>query len=87
MMANKLGLDAQDSSLKEIADKLLLWLEKMGADYTNTFLALIERLPLQDNTYNDPEFLAIKNALYALAPDTTLMAQNNPAFIPRNYIV
>ena len=87
MMSKKLGIYATDSVHHEMIDRVLHWLEKTGADYTNTFLALMEKLNMQDTTYDDLEFLEIKNALHALGQDTKLMSQNNPTFIPRNYIV
>jgi len=87
MMRQKLGIDPGESSHDGIIDALLTWLKKSGADYTNTFLALSDRLMVDDALFTDPAFLDIKNRLASAGGDPVLMARNNPCFIPRNYLV
>lgn len=84
MMNKKLGIDSKIPQ-NLIIDELLKWLEISHADYTNTFLALIDEY--EDSVYQDANFLAIKQKLAKIGLDKTLMQQNNPYFIPRNYLV
>ena len=92
MMRAKLGLfdaRAEDESL--ITD-LLDWMQRAGADYTNTFRHLTEEKPPQGKPYNDKTFKEWYTRWQAqLAKNTkplksslSLMRANNPAVIPRN---
>lgn len=84
MMHEKLGIAPyhRDDAL---VDELLEWLQTSKADYTNTFLALIDEY--EDSVYKDTEFVAFKQKLAKIGLDKTLMKRNNPYFIPRNYLV
>lgn len=87
MMRKKLGFKPTDSTHDKLIDRLLEWLGSSRADYTNTFLALSDELSYQDDYFKNPVFLEIKKELSDTNPSKTLMQQNNPHYIPRNYIV
>jgi uncharacterized protein YdiU (UPF0061 family) len=93
MMRSKLGLfDKQEGDESLITD-LLDWMQRSGADYTNTFMYLTENNLPQDKPYNDSLFKEwhtrwqmqlAKNAKQSKS-SLTLMRANNPSVIPRNH--
>ena len=95
MMRSKLGLfDAQAGDDSLITD-LLDWMNRIDADYTNTFRDLTGEEPPQGEPYDDKTF----EAWYARrrerlvqqenTPEASLalMTANNPVVIPRNHKV
>ena len=93
MMRSKLGLfDEQEGDDSLITD-LLDWMQRTGADYTNTFIFLTEDNLPQDKPYNDNFFKQwyarwkvqlAKNAKPSKS-SFNLMRSNNPSIIPRNH--
>ena len=95
MMKNKLGFIGDFNEDKIFIDKLLLWMEKNKADYTNTFLYLMNNKEILNEIYNNEEFTNLyyqwKERINKNPKDKddylSLMKKNNPRFIPRNYLV
>ena len=95
MMKNKLGFIGDFNEDKIFIDKLLLWMEKNNADYTNTFLYLMNNKEISDEVYNNDEFInlyyqwkeRINKNLKNKDDYLSLMQKNNPKVIPRNYLV
>ena len=95
MMKKKLGFLGSFPEDEKFIYKFLSWMNKYQADYTNTFLFLINNKSISTNIYKDASFKDIyeewlkrtnKNNL----PKTVwinIMKENNPIFIPRNHIV
>ncbi|MCX6180315.1 MAG: YdiU family protein [Bacteroidetes bacterium] len=93
MMRNKLGLMHEEEGDEQLIHSLLLWMQDHGADYTNTFLALIYPEFLKEALYQNDAFKAwqqewlkrmeIENNLASIE----LMRQSNPVVIPRNHRV
>jgi serine/tyrosine/threonine adenylyltransferase len=94
-MRSKLGLFTDEPDDKVLADDLLAWMQRRGADLTNTFRALSSARDVEDLTRADPEFGAWHHRWQARrarqpqpqAEADELMQQANPAFIPRNHKV
>ena len=93
MMRAKLGLfDARMEDESLITD-LLDWMQRTGADYTNTFLYLTENNLPQGKPYNDNAFkewhtrwhVQLTKNSKPLESSFTLMRANNPSVIPRNH--
>ena len=84
MMRNKLGISSELES-NELIDDFLKWLEISKADYTNTFIALMDEDAVPDKIYKTADFLELKNRLSAAGLNKELMNQSNPYFILRNY--
>ena len=57
MMRDKLGFFGEDKKDKKIINDLLDWMEKNKADYTNTFLYLMNMNSVNDEVYKDQKFL------------------------------
>jgi len=84
MMKKKLGI-SRELENNELIDEFLKWLEISKADYTNTFIALMDEEAVADKIYKTAEFLELKNKLSAAGLNKELMEQSNPYFILRNY--
>ena len=93
MMRDKLGLYGEDKNDKYLVIELLNWMEKNKADYTNTFVFLMNKTIENSETYNDSEFelwklkwmkrLTMFNNTHDKSMD--LMHTVNPMVIPRNH--
>ena len=94
-MRAKLGLFTQEDGDKALVDDLLVWMQRVSADFTNTFRSLTSGRLAGDATTADPEFEAWHRRLAARrgrqpqspAEVQALMQRHNPAFIPRNHNV
>ena len=94
-MRAKLGLFTREQDDQALADDLLAWMQRRGADFTNTFRALTSGRPAADSMGADPELAAWHRRLderrgrqpQAPAEVHALMRRHNPAFIPRNHTV
>ena len=93
MMRAKLGLfDKQEGDESLITD-LLVWMQRSGADYTNTFMCLTENNLSQDKIYNDSFFkewharwqMQLAKYVKQSKSSLTLMRTSNPSVIPRNH--
>ena len=89
MMSAKLGLlEKKDGDQKIILD-LLNWMENNKADYTNTFLYLLEDDFKNNKIYEKEAFIKWykkwKNRINN--ESLLLMRKSNPSLIPRNHIV
>ena len=95
MMRAKLGLFGARAEDESLITDLLDWMQRAGADYTNTFRHLTEAQPPQGKPYNDKTFKEWYTRWQAqLAKNTkplksslSLMRANNPAVIQRNHKV
>ena len=95
MMRDKLGFFGEDKKDKKIINDLLNWMEKNKADYTNTFLYLMNINSINDEVYKDQKFLnwfknwenrtLINNG--SNEKSLKLMKNTNPIVIPRNHKV
>ncbi|MDC0065930.1 YdiU family protein [Verrucomicrobia bacterium] len=92
MMRAKLGLFGARAEDESLITDLLDWMQRAGADYTNTFRHLMEEKPPQDKPYNDRAFkewytrwqVQLARNTKPLKFSLSLMRANNPAVIPRN---
>ena len=95
MMRKKLGLVDKDNEDENIINSLLSWMEKNNADFTNTFIDLMNEENLDQSIYKSNDF---KNWLeiykkrklsknFSKSKSIKLMQENNPVIIPRNHIV
>ncbi|MFM7024103.1 MAG: protein adenylyltransferase SelO [Flavobacteriales bacterium] len=93
MMRNKLGLIQEEEGDEKLIAALLLWMQDHGADYTNTFNALLYQDFLNEAIYQNSEFeLWYEQWLKRRAKENKyasleLMQKNNPVVIPRNHRV
>ena len=95
MMRTKLGLFGARAEDESLITDLLDWMQRAGADYTNTFRHLMEEKPPQDKPYNDRVFkewytrwqVQLAKNTKPLKSSLSLMRANNPAVIPRNHKV
>ena len=94
-MRAKLGLFTPEEGDKALADDLLDWMHRRGADFTNTFASLTAGQPMADSANADPDAEAWRQrwlARRARQPQPPgdvqqRMRRHNPAFIPRNHLV
>lgn len=92
MMRAKLGLFGARAEDESLITDLLDWMQRAGADYTNTFRHLTEEKPPQGKPYNDKTFkewyirwqAQLAKNTKPLKSSLSLMRANNPAVIPRN---
>ena len=92
MMRAKLGLFGARAEDESLITDLLDWMQRAGADYTNTFRHLTEEKQPQDKPYNDRAFkewytrwqVQLAKNTKPLKSSLSLMRANNPAVIPRN---
>ena len=95
MMRGKLGLATEQSDDAALVEDLLAWMHKAGADYTNTFRALMTDTPDDEGLYKDRAFQEwhgrwqsrLDSEGQSSAAARTLMRQNNPVVVPRNHLV
>ena len=95
MLRAKVGLFGEHTEDEKLITDLLDWMQKQGADYTNTFLDLTNEAPPKGESYNSDTFKEWHARWHArLAKNTeplesslALMRANNPAVIPRNHKV
>ena len=93
-MRAKLGLQTAEAGDAELVGSLLDWMEKSGADFTNTFRDLWSEGPPGDR-YRDPDFQAWYSRWQdrlgrdgrPRASAQAGMRAVNPAVIPRNHRV
>ncbi len=95
MMRAKLGLFGRREEDSALVGDLLDWMQREGADYTNTFRDLRAEAPPPGKPYDSPAFRDWhKRWRDRLAQNTKplksaqcLMRAHNPAVIPRNHMV
>jgi len=93
MMRDKLGLYGADKDDKDLILELLNWMQKNKADYTNTFIFLMEKIIKGSEIYNKSEFNLWKNkwikrlTMFGNTHDKSMVLMNssNPMVIPRNH--
>lgn len=94
MMLLKLGIENASPENYSLVNELLALMRELKLDYTNTFFALSQEHFEEGSLMNNPEFTNWLVLWKSLIHDTIGMAQaqkimkeNNPAFVPRNYLV
>jgi uncharacterized protein YdiU (UPF0061 family) len=94
MMRRKLGLTGEQPGDKALADELLHWMQQHRADYTHTFLQLMDVMP-EGVLQLTPSFVAWKEKYNKRQQEQeggreaglALMRNANPVYIPRNHRV
>lgn len=94
-MRAKLGLQNAEAGDVDLALSLLKWMQKVRADFTNTFRELASEGPLTGCAYEDTDFQAWQTqwqqrlSREGRSMDAVRAAMNsvNPAVIPRNHRV
>jgi serine/tyrosine/threonine adenylyltransferase len=92
MMHAKVGIEITSNKLLPFVNNLLQWMYENKADYTNTFLHLMEKDLPKDEIYLSEDWKIIKQNWLSLLVDNNttkeaalmLMNKNNPNYIPRN---
>jgi uncharacterized protein YdiU (UPF0061 family) len=95
MMRDKLGLYGEDRGDKNLIMELLDWMQKNKADYTNTFIFLMNKTIENSKAYNNADFDLWKTkwmkrlTMFNNSHDKSieLMHSTNPMIIPRNHKV
>ena len=95
VMRRKLGLFGEEAGDRGLVQSLLDWMEKTGADYTLTFRKLSSEEVLAEPLFQSEDFLSwhagwtarVERNGEPLQASRELMRGNNPAVIPRNYLV
>ena len=95
MMRDKLGLYGQDKEDRNLIMELLDWMQKNKADYTNTFIFLMNKTIKNSEAYKNTDFDLWKIkwkkrlTLFGNSHDKSmeLMNSSNPMVIPRNHKV
>jgi len=95
MMRDKLGLYGEDKEDKNLIMELLNWMYENKADYTNTFIFLMDKTIKNSEVYHNAEFDLWKIkwvkrlAMFGNSHDKSmeLMNSSNPMIIPRNHKV
>ena len=89
MMKSKLGLIGNKNEDKKIISDFLTWMENNKADYTNTFVFLLNDDFRNNKIYEKETFInwhkKWKDRINNKSKD--LMKKTNPNLIPRNHIV
>ena len=93
MMRDKLGFYGEDKNDKNLIIELLNFMHKKKADYTNTFIFLMDEEIIDSETYNDEDFKLWKIKwmkrlnMFSNTNDKSmkLMRSTNPMVIPRNH--
>ena len=93
MMRDKLGFYGEDKNDKNLIIELLNFMHKKKADYTNTFVFLMDEEIIDSETYNDADFKLWKIKwmkrlnMFSNTNDKSmkLMRSTNPMVIPRNH--
>jgi len=90
MMRDKLGLFGEDKNDLKLINKLLDWMKKNNADYTNTFCHLMG-VEVDDQIYKNDDFKSWTNEWEkrlklnnSSDKHLELMKKTNPVVIPRN---
>jgi len=86
MMHRKLGIQDSVSSEKLIG-QFYRFMDKNKADYTNTFLELMDPQSIDEEIYQTEEFKDLRSELEKYSLDREIMRLNNPRYILRNYLV
>ena len=94
MMRDKLGLFGENQNDLKLINELLNWMELYKADYTNTFLYLMN-IGFDNNKYKNLDFKKWFNKWEdrilinkgSKEKSIALMRKNNPIIIPRNHKV
>jgi len=94
-MRAKLGLFTQEDGDVALADDLLSWMQRQGADFTNTFRALTSGRLRNDSSTVDSDLASWHRRWEArrerqpqpAGEAQALMRRHNPAVIPRNHNV
>ena len=95
MMKNKLGFVNDEKNDYNLIQDLLNWMKNNKADYTNTFIHLMDSKKIVNKVYENESFRKIKNKINSRKTlnklskklSTIIMNSNNPLIIPRNHIV
>lgn len=95
MMGKKLGFRNMGKDEAEIIERVIDWMEKTEADYTNTFLALAKPDEVPDTFRTDGGFMKLHGDWKSLIEQKhggldkalKLMHKSNPVIIPRNHLV
>jgi uncharacterized protein YdiU (UPF0061 family) len=95
MMLLKLGIENASPENYSLVNELLAMMKELKLDYTNTFFALSKDQFEEGNPMLDSvEFKNWLGNWKSLIHDSTgmahaqkIMKENNPAFVPRNYLV
>ncbi len=93
-MLRKIGIENANPELFPLADELLVLMQRLKLDYTNTFAGLSDENGAHDEKSNHPDFKVWKekweqaiNSQYGFGRAKEIMRQNNPIYIPRNHLV
>ena len=95
MLRAKVGLFGEHKEDEKLITDLLDWMQKEGADYTNTFLDLTHETPPKGEPYNNCAFkewhsrwkARVAKNKQSLDSSLALMRTSNPVVIPRNHKV
>src|SRR6056300_1406743 len=95
MMRDKLGLYGEDKEDKNLIMELLNWMYEKKADYTNTFILLMNKTIKNSEIYDNADFNLWKTkwikrlVMFGNTHDKSmeLMSSSNPMVIPRNHKV
>ena len=95
MMCKKIGLFGEKSEDEKLVKDLLEWMHTNKADYTNTFISLMNKDIKKESLFQNPHFvewykkwnLRLEKNNKPLEMSLKLMRENNPLVIPRNYKV
>ena len=93
MMRDKLGLYGEDKEDKNLIMELLNWMYEKKADYTNTFIFLMNKTIKNSEIYDNADFNLWKTkwmkrlVMFGNTHDKSLvlMSSSNPTVIPRNH--
>ena len=85
-MRKKLGMEGTIEEDNSLITKLLQWMNKSQADYTNTFKDLTNGT-LSHSMYQDLDFQNWNYLYQKRKPNREIMKQHNPQVIPRNHKV
>jgi uncharacterized protein YdiU (UPF0061 family) len=91
-MRGKIGFLGEQKKDNELIQCLLDWMYSNKADYTNTFIHLMNKNLIKDKIYNSDSFIQIKIKIDERRNKNNPANKKinnlyNPLFIPRNHIV
>ena len=95
MMGRKLGFVNSEINDLDLIQNLLKWMEKNNADYTNTFIHIMDENKFNEDIYKHESFFKIKKQIDLRKKlnqtnreyDKELFNKKNPLIVPRNHIV
>lgn len=95
MMRSKLGLISKEEGDKDLIQQLLEWMQQNKADFTNTYASLTDNKIPNGEAYQKQPFKTwfyqwqqrLERDPAPVKDSLQLMQRNNPAIIPRNYLV